>query len=128
MKIEHFAFNVPDPSAMADWYMQHLGMRIVRQSPDAPYMTFLADDSGQVMIEIYCNPPQEVPDYAEQHPLQMHLAFVSHNPAADRDRLAAAGATLFSDDVLPDGSHLVMMRDPWGVSIQLCRRAEPMLT
>jgi hypothetical protein len=28
---------------------------------------------------------------------------------------------------LKDGSHLVMMRDPWGLAIQLCKRGQPML-
>ena len=29
-------------------------------------------------------------------------------------------------DDLPDGSRLVMLRDPWGVCLQLCRRAQLM--
>lgn len=127
MKIEHFAINVADPAAMAQWYIRHLGLKVVRQALEPPFITFLADDSGQVMLEIYCNPPDQVPDYPSMHPLLVHLAFVSEDPAADRDRLIAAGASLFSDDVLPDGSHLVMLRDPWGFAIQLCRRATPML-
>jgi glyoxylase I family protein len=127
MKIEHSAYNVADPRAMTDWYVRHLGFTVVRQQHEAPYTAFLADDSGAVMIEIYCNPADEVPDYASMHPLLLHLAFVSEDPSSDRDRLVVAGATLFSDDTLPDGSHLVMLRDPWGFAIQLCKRAVPML-
>lgn len=127
MKIEHFALNVPDPLGMAEWYVRELGMSIVRQSKEAPFITFLGDSSGRVMLEIYSNPLDKVPDYPTTHPLRVHLAFISENPAIDRDRLIAAGATLFSDDVLPDGSHLVMLRDPWGVAVQLCKRAKPML-
>ena len=40
-------------------------------------------------------------------------------------RLAAAGATPFSDDKMPDGSRLIFLRDPWGVPVQLCQRAQP---
>jgi glyoxylase I family protein len=32
MKIEHFAINVADPIAMADWYVSNMGMTIVRKS------------------------------------------------------------------------------------------------
>lgn len=128
MKLEHFAVNVEDPVEMATWYVKHLGMVIVKQQENAPFMTFLADDSGQIMIEIYTNPANEVPDYRSMNPLIIHLAFVSDDPAADKIRLVNAGAVAVSDDILEDGSHLVMMRDPWGLAIQLCRRAVPMLS
>ncbi|WP_205500024.1 VOC family protein [Rufibacter psychrotolerans] len=127
MKLEHFALNVEAPLAMADWYTQHLGMRVIRQMQEAPYTTFLADDSGRIMVEIYLNPPGEVPPYRTMDPLQVHLAFVSENPAADQERLCAAGATLVSDQHLADGSHLVMLRDPWGLALQLCKRGSAML-
>ncbi|SDL97704.1 Glyoxalase/Bleomycin resistance protein/Dioxygenase superfamily protein [Catalinimonas alkaloidigena] len=128
MKLEHFALNVQHPQHMADWYVTHLGLTIVKQSPEAPFMTFLADDSGRIMIEIYTNPADEVPDYAHMNPLLVHLAFVSADPDVDKNRLIEAGATLVSDQTYPDGSHLVMLRDPWGLALQLCKRGTPMLT
>ena len=127
MKLEHFALNVENPLAMSEWYVKHLGLKIVRQMKEAPYTSFLADDSGIIMIEIYNNPPHEVPKYAEMNPLLVHLAFVSENPDKDREHLVAAGASLVSDQKLDDGSHLVMLRDPWGLSVQLCKRGTPML-
>ena len=127
MKLEHFALNVEDPIAMTAWYTQHLGMRVVRQAKEAPYTTFIADDSGRILVEIYLNPAGEVPPYRTMNPLLVHLAFVSENPAEDKDRLCAAGATLVSDQQLEDGSHLIMLRDPWGLALQLCKRSTPML-
>lgn len=127
MKIEHFAMNVEEPLAMGDWYVAHLGLKIVKQEKDPPYMTFLADDSGRVMIEIYKNPADKVPDYHNMDPLVMHLALVSEDPEADKKRLTEAGAQEISDEILEDGSHLVMMRGPWGLAIQLCKRSNPML-
>ncbi|UII23423.1 VOC family protein [Fulvivirga ligni] len=127
MKLEHFAVNVKEPLAMADWYVEHMGMTIVKQLKDSPYMTFLADDSGQIMIEIYGNPLAVVPDYANQHPLIVHLAFVSENPDEDSQRLQQAGAIELTNDKMEDGSHLIMMRDPWGLALQLCKRGVPML-
>ena len=48
MKIEHVAFNVSAPAEMADWYVTHLGMRIVRKTATPPYIHFLADDGGTI--------------------------------------------------------------------------------
>lgn len=127
MKIEHFALNVEEPLAMADWYVDNLGLKIVKQEKESPYMTFLADNSGRVMIEVYNNPADQVPDYYSMDPLILHLALVSEDPGVDKKRLIEAGAEEVSDDILEDGSHLVMMRDPWGLALQLCQRAVPML-
>lgn len=128
MKIEHFALNVTDPASVAAWYTKHLGLKVVRSMDAAPFTHFLADDSGNVMLEIYNNPPDQVPPYAQMDPLLLHIAFVSKDPDADKAALLAAGATLCVDQHLDDESHLVMLRDPWGLAIQLCKRAVPMLT
>lgn len=127
MKIEHFAINVEEPLAMADWYVENMGLNVVKQEKEAPYTAFMADESGRVMLEIYNNPPDEVPDYRNMDPLLVHIAYVAEDPAKDKKRLVEAGATVVSDDRLDDGSHLVMLRDPWGICIQLCKRGVPML-
>ena len=128
MKIEHFALNVEDPIAMAAWYSKNMGLTIVKEGKAAPFMHFLADDSGRVMIEIYKNPPTEVHDYRKMNPLIVHLAFVSVAPDQDRDRLLQQGATVETEQKFEDGTYLIMMRDPWGLAIQLCKRGVPMLS
>lgn len=127
MKIEHIAFNVADPVAVAAWYVQHLGLQIARHIPHPTQVHFLVDDAGTTVLEIYCNPPSEVPDYAAMNPLLFHLAFASECPADDSARLMAAGATWVEEIKVPDGTHLVMLRDPWGLALQLCKRAVPLL-
>ncbi|MBL4575905.1 MAG: VOC family protein [Opitutaceae bacterium] len=84
MKIEHFAFNVSAPIEMAAWYVANLGMTVTLKLDEAPHTHFLTDSSGSVMIEIYNNPVNEVPDYANMDPLIIHLAFVSEDPLADQ--------------------------------------------
>jgi hypothetical protein len=79
------------------------------------------------LLEIYNNPPNQVPQYATMSPLQLHIAFVSQNPETDKDALIEAGATLVEELRLDDGSHLIMLRDPWGLALQLCKRAVFML-
>ena len=127
MKLEHLALNVIDPVAMAAWYVEHFGMKTVRQKSDAPYTHFLADSTGMILLEIYNNPPDQVPPCAEMDPLVLHIAFVSVDPEADKVALLAAGAILVDELRFDDGSHLVMLRDPWGLAIQLCKRGAPML-
>jgi uncharacterized glyoxalase superfamily protein PhnB len=128
MKIEHFALQVPDPVAMADWYVKHLGFAVARSEGEPSYGRFLKDGSGTVMFEIYRNPKVSVPNYAGTDPLLLHLAFVSQAPAADRDRLVKAGATLVADvTTSPAGDQLLMLRDPWGIALQFVKRASPML-
>lgn len=125
MKFEHFALNVPDARAHARWYVQHLGLTIARSRPDAPFMHFLADDTGRIIVELYSNPKAAYPDYAATHPLCFHIAVVAVDARAERARLEQAGATLFLEDPQQDGSLLIMMRDPWGVPLQLCQRTTP---
>lgn len=127
MKFEHFALNVPDAPAMSVWYEKNLGLKPVKKMKESPFMTFLEDDSGTVMLEIYTNPNGETIDFKAFHPLAVHLAFVSEDPAKDKNRLIEVGATLTSDDILEDGSHIVMLKDPWGIAIQFCKRAVPMI-
>jgi glyoxylase I family protein len=125
MKFEHFALNVPDAKATAAWYVTHLGLKVARTRNDAPYTSFLSDDTGRVIFEVYSNTAAIYPDYAAAHPLCFHVAFVSADPVAERARLVAAGATPAYEETLPDGSFLIMIRDPWGVPLQLVKRVTP---
>ena len=128
MKIEHFAYQVEGAAAVADWYEAHMGF-VTKRGTDEPFaVRFLADESGDVMIEIYSNPTVQTPDYAAMDPLILHLAFVCETVLETAERLVAAGAEMISGpDHLSTGDTLAMLRDPWGLAIQLCHRAEPML-
>ena len=127
MKIEHFALNVPDPVGLAAWYCENLGMTIVVKTDKPPFMHFLSDDSGDTLIEVYTVSEKEMPNYHKYNPLQFHLAFVSDDPDTDKNRLLKAGASFANNLHVSDGSYLVMMRDPWGIAFQLCKRRKPML-
>ena len=125
MKFEHFALNVPDVRAMARWYVEHLGFTIARSRTDAPFTHFLADETGRVTIELYSNPAAAYPDYASGHPLVFHVALFTRDARAEQARLEKAGAKLFLEENMPDGSRLTMLRDPWGIPLQLCQRVTP---
>ncbi len=129
MKIEHVALNIPDPVAAARWYVEHLGFTVKRRFVEHPYAHFLADDSGTVMIEIYGNKAETIPDYHQIPAATLHLAFVCQDVAGERERLLAAGATPISKEVetMPSGDTMVFLRDPWGFTLQLIKRVQPML-
>jgi catechol 2,3-dioxygenase-like lactoylglutathione lyase family enzyme len=128
MRVEHVAFQVDDPNAVSKWYCDNLGMRQVRQGPGPTFMTFLADDGDNVMFEIYNNSEVETPDYSAQNPLLLHLAFSSEDVDGDRGKLIAAGATPVGGVWhREDGDVLAMLRDPWGLAVQVLSRKEPML-
>lgn len=56
-------------------------------------------------------------------PLLFHLAFATGDLETDHQALLHAGATAVSNQTLADGSHVAMLRDPWGRCLQLCQRA-----
>ncbi len=122
MKFEHFAINVPDAAAHAQWYVANLGFKIVRQMTVAPFTHFLADETGRVVVELYSNPKATIPDYKALHPLNFHLAVVAADARADRARLEHSGAPLVLEAPQADGSLLIRLRDPWNVPLQLCQR------
>ena len=128
MKIEHLGLQVAEPAAIADWYVDNFGFSIKRAA-DAPVpVRFLADCDGNVMLEVYYNPKYPVPDYSSMEPARFHLAFVCDDLDAAKQRLVAAGATIVKELETNDlGDRLAMLRDPWGMAIQLAHRGTPMV-
>jgi glyoxylase I family protein len=81
--------------------------------------------NGRVIFEVYSNPAAAYTEFRSAHPLCFHVAFVADDPGSVRARLVAAGATPAYEETLPDGSFLIMVRDPWGIPLQLVRRVTP---
>lgn len=126
MRIEHFALNVADPIGIAGWYVAFCGFRVQRQLTEPPFTVFLGDTDGHVLVELYNRadkPRWNDSLFAET--LFFHLALVSDDLVADVARLTAAGASTIESAIDPQGFGLVMMRDPFGMPLQLCRRQQP---
>jgi catechol 2,3-dioxygenase-like lactoylglutathione lyase family enzyme len=127
MDIEHIALNVSDPPAMAEWYVKHLGMQVLRKLTEAPFTHFIADRGGRVVLELYHQTKAPVPDYRSFDPMVLHIAFKVANVRQEHDRLLKAGATVATDlAVSPNGDEMSFLRDPWGVTVQLVKRAQPL--
>ncbi len=119
---EHTALNVPEIDAAGQWYCRNLNMKVLRSGPSVRY---LADTTGRLIFELYTNPKVEIPDYSQVHPMTMHLAFCVSDVQGAIEKLTAAGATIVSDyETAPSGDEMAMLRDPWGIPLQLMKRAE----
>jgi glyoxylase I family protein len=128
MNIEHVGINVADPVATGEWYCKHLDMTVVRQSGPPANGRFLSDKRGKMMLEFYYNSKVAVLDYRSLHPITLHVAFNVEDVAVARDRLLKAGGVAEGDVTTnDDGDVLAFVRDPWGLTLQLLKRAKPML-
>ena len=122
MIFEHIALNVKNIQEIKDWYVANVGLKVVSVQTEAPFMTFFEDSSGRVILELYHRPDEEITNFKVKHPLTFHMAFVSKNAEKDKIRLLDKGACFVEEIKKADGSHLVMLRDPWGMPLQLCQR------
>ena len=62
------------------------------------------------------------------HHLALHFAYYAEDLEATFERLKAAGATVVQVPTPTDaGDTLAMLRDPWGVCVQLVNRKKKMI-
>lgn len=123
LRLDHIALQHPQPEAVSAWLCLHLGLEIHRVSGSAARARFLKCPRTGVMLELYRQPEAPVPDYAAMPPSVLHLAFYADDILAEAERLVAAGAARAGEPGKNSAgdSHL-MLRDPWGVPIQLVSR------
>ena len=124
MKIEHIGLCVKEPISMANWYVANLGWVIRRTNgTDQKGLAFVSDPAQETMLELFSNGFTPPLDPAAMSPLMLHIAVKSSDPVADLARLVKAGALYVEGDPKPaSGDALVLLRDPWGMVIQLARR------
>jgi len=120
---EHLALNVQDKEKVAQWYQTHLGASIAREVSNN--MIFLKDDRGTVFLEIFSNTSAPVLNWSEVHYLTFHLAFETEEPKAKAEYLMSQGASLAEPYREAGGDQLIMLRDPFGIPLQLIKRAQP---
>jgi glyoxylase I family protein len=92
------------------------------------YGVFLADSAENMMMELYQNDQVPVINFNDVDFFSLHLASMSDDLAATRDKLVKAGATVAQDiNKTPAGDEILVVRDPWGFPLQFVKRAVPML-
>ncbi|MEG8947141.1 VOC family protein [Rosettibacter firmus] len=125
---EHIGINIEDTKAATEWYTKNLNMKIIRENMTPYYSAFIADSALSMMIELNYN--KDFPAISELNFNydSFHLAFCVDNINLIKERLLNAGATILSDiRKTESGDQVLVLRDPWGLSIQFVQRAKPML-
>ena len=115
MKIEHTAYQVADPPAVARWYVEHLGLTIKRSQDASPLVTSCRPGRyGDVGVLPPASPPRAgllLGQFADSA-----LAFWADDVPGTRARPLAAGATSVGEVVTTgEGDEVAMLRDPWGL-------------
>jgi glyoxylase I family protein len=128
VRFEHIAINVPNPEAMAKWYTNNLGMKIMRGGFAPNASAFIADSGMHMMLELLHNIAHPVFESGKIHHTSIHFAFTTPNIAKTQEQLLGAGATI-SDSLrkTASGDQVMTLRDPWGFAIQFVERVKPML-
>ncbi len=127
-RIEHLGLNVSDPTSVANWYVQNLGMKIIREDKKPPFVTFISDKGNHFVIEFYKKDKFPKIDFHKINYMSYHFAFMVDSINIFKSKLSSRGAKVMEDiSKLPSGDQVLMMRDPWGMPLQLVERVNPML-
>jgi glyoxylase I family protein len=128
MRPEHFQLNLTDSRAKADWYVENLGLKIVRKGGAPSFGFFISDANDNMMLELTQDASYPVLEFDKINYNSFHVAFVVDDVKAMRDKLISVGAKLAEEiKNTPAGDQVVMIRDPWGQAIQFVKRVNPML-
>lgn len=123
MRIEHFAIYAEDTVALADWYCEKFGLKVVFRNEQQPPTFFVADGEGMA-IEIIGRPPRAQPiDFGDV----FHFAFLVDDFDKTLADLQAKGVE-FEDELQFAGGavRLCYFADPAGNRGQIVYRAEPL--
>jgi lactoylglutathione lyase len=114
-RLNHLHLKTPDPKKTVDWYVKHVGAKIVseRAAPNGK-MTFRINLHG---VEL------SVTDFLAEQKLEQfygleHVAIDTDNFANEVARIKAAGIKILEERVLPDGRKVCFFEGPDGVRLE----------
>ena len=119
MRIEHFAIFADDTVALADWYCDKFGLKVIFKGEQNPPILFVADEAGMA-IEIIGRSPRTDPiDFNTI----FHFAFVVDDFDTAAEELKQKGVPL-EDEVVGASAdaRLCFFDDPAGNRGQLVWR------
>jgi uncharacterized glyoxalase superfamily protein PhnB len=125
---EHLAFNLADSRAKAKWYTENFVMLNKREGKAPSYGMFISDAGENMMLELYQQKDYPVIGFDSLSHMTIHLAFMTDNIEAVKEKLLKIGAKVVEDITkTASGDFVLMMRDPFGMPIQFVKRANPMV-
>ncbi len=114
-KINHLHLKSPEPQTTVDWYVKHVGAKIVseRTGPNGR-TTYRLDLHGV---------PLSVTEFLEEQKLAQfygleHVAIDTDDFAAEVAKIKAAGIKILEERVLPDGRKVCFFEGPQGVRLE----------
>jgi glyoxylase I family protein len=118
-RIEHFALFAANSTALKDFYIRTMGMKLALESGGDPPGYFLIDDNG-VSLEIIGRPADQT---GVNQRWVCHIAFTVDDVAAKRRELEHLGFVFESETVVDtDAAKTAFFRDPEGNRCQIIWR------
>lgn len=124
MYVEHPGIAAKDPQALAQWYIDMLGMKLLRQA--GPTTFFLGFDKG-ACIEIYAATTPAEPIAHNYVQGMTHTAFYTEDFEATRAMLLEKGVQPAADPVIREDLKLALMRDLEGNLFHLIHRSQEII-
>ena len=110
-QIEHFAIYAADPTALKDFYVEAMSLRVIFASNGDPPAYFLADDHGMA-IEVLGRPPGTS---GVNQRWVCHLAFWVDDVPAKRAELESLGIVFETETMVDnDDAKTAFFTDPGG--------------
>jgi lactoylglutathione lyase len=114
-RINHLHLKSPEPRKTVDWYVSHVGAKILseRGAPNGR-MTYRLDLHGV---------PLNVTEFLEEQKLDQfygleHVAIDTDDFASEVAKIKAAGIKILEERVLPDGRKVCFFEGPQGVRLE----------
>ncbi len=114
-KVNHLHLKSPEPQKTVDWYVKHVGAKIVseRTGPNGR-RTYRLDLHGV---------PLNITEFLEEQKLAQfygleHVAIDTDDFAAEVAKIKAAGINILEERVLPDGRKVCFFEGPQGVRLE----------
>ena len=114
-RINHLHLKSPEPRKTADWYVEFVGAKILRETKAA---------NGRVGFRLNLHGVElNVTDFLEEQKLEQfygleHVAIDSDDFASEVAKIKAAGIKILEERVLPDGRHVCFFEGPEGVRLE----------
>jgi len=119
-RLEHFALYAANSTALKDFYVDALGMKVALESGGDPPGYFLTDDQGMA-LEIIGRPATET---GVNQRWVCHVAFWVDDVAAKRVELEKRGITFETDTAVENTAmKTAFFRDPEGNRCQIVWRS-----
>jgi glyoxylase I family protein len=121
--IEHTAIASPDPSRLAQWYVDHLNF-VVNWRPENSKTVFVKAANG-AMIEIIESHNQPSVPHMKDAGFR-HLAIEVDDMGAEYARLCGMGVSFFSEPETHGGNTIAFFPDGDGNILHLLHREKPL--